>query len=65
MEEFQSNNMNKKNIDLLRERLNYFGVKTAPANGDADLLIAQTAIAKTLDIAVNVSFDDFDDMRLL
>ena len=55
--EFLSNNMNKQRfIHFLSERFKHFGVKTVQDNDDADLLIAQTAIAKAQGIPLNVNF---------
>ena len=58
--------MNKQRfINLLSERFKHFGVKAVHANDAADLLIAQTAIAKARDIPVNVTCGDTDVICLL
>ena len=49
-------------MNLLWERFKHFGVKMVPANDDADLLIAQTAIANAQDIPVNVICEDTNVM---
>ena len=58
--------MNKQRfIHLLSERFKHLGVKTIHANDDADLSIAQTAIAKARDIPMNVICEDTDVICLL
>ena len=53
--------MNKQRFNnWLSEKFKHFGVKTIHANDDAELLIAQTAIAKARDIPVNVICEDTD-----
>ena len=47
------------------ERFKHFGVKTAHANDDADLLIAQNAIALVRDTPVDVICEDTDVICLL
>ena len=65
-EKFLSNSRNKQRfINLLSERFKHFGVKTAHANDDADLLIAQTAIALRRETPVDVICEDTDVICLL
>ena len=57
--------MNKDLQFFLSERFKHFGVKTVHTNDAADLLIAQTAIAKAQYMPVNVICEDNDFICLL